>query len=411
MRLPPLVEPSPEPLTREEIERYQRHLSLPGFGPDAQARMKAARALVIGAGGLGTPVLQYLAAAGIGTVGVVDDDLVDVSNLQRQLLHGTDDLGRAKVDSARDTVHRLNPFVRVVRHNERLTDANAVGLVGAYDLVLDGADNFATRYLVADAAEITGRPVVWGSILRFEGQVSVFWSTKGPAYRDLYPEPPDPGSVPSCAEGGVLGVLPGLVGTLMATEAIKLITGIGEVLLGRMLLVDALGARFRSLTVARDPDRVPVTSVEPVTAACALPGPPGAPGAPGAGGGLGASEPADPDTVDAAGLRDLLNRREQGLADVAVVDVREDWERALHAVPGSIHLPLARITADGYAALPPQARGRDLVLYCKAGARSATALERLRPAYATREERLRHLAGGIDAWLAAQPPPAPAGQG
>lgn len=387
MRLAPLVAPSPDPLTREEIERYQRHLSLPGFGPDAQARMKAARVLVIGAGGLGAPVMQYLAAAGTGTVGVVDDDLVDVSNLQRQLLHGTDDLGRPKVDSARDTVLRINPHVRVVCHNERLTETNAADLVGAYDLVLDGADNFATRYLVADAAEVTGKPVVWGSILRFDGQVAVFWNTHGPAYRDLYPEPPDPGSVPSCAEGGVLGVLPGLVGTLMATEAIKLITGIGDVLLGRMLLVDALGARFRSLTLAKDPDRVAVTSVEPVRAVCAVP--------------AGAGESTDADTVDVPCLRDLLTRREAGLADLAIIDVREDWERALHAVPGSTHVPLARIIAAGYAALPPQARGRDLVLYCKAGVRSATALEALRAAYATREERLRHLAGGIDAWLAA----------
>lgn len=387
MNLPPLVEPSPEPLTRAEVERYQRHLSLPGFGPVAQSRMKAARALVIGAGGLGTPVLQYLGAAGIGTVGVVDDDLVDASNLQRQLLHGTQDIGRPKVESARDSVARLNPFVRVVCHNERLTERNAADLVSGYDLVLDGADNFATRYLVADAAEVTGKPVVWGSILRFDGQVAVFWSGHGPAYRDLYPEPPDPGSVPSCAEGGVLGVLPGLVGTLMATEAIKLITGIGEVLLGRMLLVDALGGRVRELRIAPDPDRVPVTSVEPVVASCAVP--------------TGEPASAAADTLDVPALRDLLARREAGLADLVVVDVREDWERELHAVPGSIHLPLGRITTDGYDALPPQARGRDLVLYCKAGVRSATALEALRPAYATREERLRHLAGGIDAWLAA----------
>ncbi len=388
MKLAPLVDPHPQPLTRDEIERYQRHLSLPGFGPGAQARMKNARALVIGAGGLGSPVLQYLAAAGIGGVGIIDDDLVSASNLQRQVIHGSADVGRPKVESAAETVRRVNPFVEVTCHFERLTEDNAEGLVGSYDLVLDGADNFATRYLVADAAEVTGTPVVWGSILRFNGQVAVFWSSHGPSYRDLYPEPPDPGSVPSCAEGGVLGVLPGMVGMLMANEAIKLITGIGDVMLGRILLVDALGGTFRSLTISRDPARVPVTAVEAVAAYCAVPGQ-----GEGAGG-------TDPDTVDVPGLRVLLSRREAGLADLVVIDVREDWERELAAIPGSLHLPLARITDGGYTALPAEARGRDLVLYCKAGARSATALEALRPAYTTREERVRHLAGGIDAWLA-----------
>ncbi len=385
MRLPPLVAPHPQPFAHEEIVRYQRHLSLPGFGPEAQARMKSARALVVGAGGLGAPVLQYLAAAGIGTLGIIDDDVVDVSNLQRQLLHGTADIGRPKVESARDAVRRINPHVEVVCHGVRLTEHNAADLLSGYDLVLDGADNFTTRYLVSDAAELAGKPVVWGSILRFTGQVAVFWSAHGPSYRDLYPEPPGPGSVPSCAEGGVLGVLPGIVGTLMAAEAIKLITGIGEVLLGQVLLVDVLTGSVRSLRIAKDPDRLPVTSIEPVTAVCAMPGPAG-------------EEPAD--EIDAAALRELLSRRARGLADLAVLDVREDWERALYALPGSLHVPLATVIAQGYAALPAEARGRDLVVYCKAGARSATALEALRSAYATREERLRHLAGGIDAWLA-----------
>jgi molybdopterin/thiamine biosynthesis adenylyltransferase/rhodanese-related sulfurtransferase len=383
VKLDPLVAPSQTPLTREEILRYQRHLSLAGFGEQAQLRMKAARALVIGAGGLGTPVLQYLAAAGIGTLGVVDDDLVDTSNLHRQLIHGVDDVGRPKVDSAREAIARINPFVEVIRHGVRLTEDNACERLAGYDLVLDGADNFATRYLVADAAEITGKPVVWGSILRFNGQVAVFWSGHGPAYRDLYPEPPAPGSVPSCAEGGVLGVLPGLIGTVMATEAIKLITGTGDVMLGRMLLVDALTGTFRSLSVTPDPDRVPVTQVTPVAAFCAVED------------GQGSA-----DEVDPPGLRELLALRAQGLADLAVVDVREDWERALYAIDGSLHVPLDRITTQGYDALPPPARGRDLVLYCKAGSRSARALAALRPAYASREERVTHLAGGMDAWLA-----------
>lgn len=397
MRPGPLVEPHPEPLARDEVERYQRHLSLPGFGPTAQARMKNARALVIGAGGLGAPTLMYLAAAGIGTLGVIDDDVVSVSNLQRQLLHATSDVGRLKVDSAADAVRRINPHVEVITHPERLTETNAEHLVAGYDLVLDGADNFATRYLVADAAELTGKPVVWGSILRFAGQVAVFWSGRGPAYRDVFPDPPEAGSVPSCAEGGVLGVLPGIVGTLMASEAIKLITGIGELALGRMLLVDALGASVRSLNIRPDPQREPVSAMTPISPSCAMPAP-------------GATDPSDPtdpaspaeptpaETLDAAGLRELLDRRDQGLADLAVVDVREEWELALGVIPGSLHLPLARITAEGYAALPPQARGRDLVLYCQAGGRSATALTALRPAYATREERVRHLAGGFAGW-------------
>ena len=375
----PLVDPGPE-LTPDQIARYRRHLGLPDIGLDGQRRLAASRVLVVGAGGLGAPVLQYLTAAGVGMLGIVDDDVVDESNLQRQVVHGTADLGRAKVDSAADAVQRLNPLVDVVRHRVRLNADSALEILAGYDLVLDCTDNFATRYVVGDAAEILGLPVVWGAILRFDGQVSVFWTGHGPVYRDLFPDPPAPGSVPSCADAGVLGVLPGVIGSLMAAEAIKLITGAGEPLVGRLLMYDALTAGFRTLTVSPDPARTPVTELTDSTApVCAV----------------------SPSTdLSAEQLTALLQRRDRGELEVTVIDVRDEWERRLGTVPGDVSVPLDVLRTDGAAALPDGAVDRELVLYCQSGARSAQALTLLQPVFHGREASVRHLAGGYDAWTA-----------
>ncbi|MFF3065133.1 molybdopterin-synthase adenylyltransferase MoeB [Oerskovia sp. NPDC057915] len=263
--LPPLVAPSTEPLSPQELARYSRHLALPGIGVEGQQRLRAARVLVVGAGGLGSPALLYLAAAGVGTVGIVDDDRVELSNLQRQVIHGGSDVGRPKVESARDAIADVNPHVSVRVHEHRLDASNVLDVLDGYDLVLDGTDNFATRYLVGDAAEVAGIPCVWGSIFRFQGQVSVFWSVppvgEGVVYRDVFPEPPPPGTVPDCATGGVLGAMCGTVGSVMATEAIKLVTGAGSTLLGRLAVYDSLELTWRHLTVRADPARVPVTAL------------------------------------------------------------------------------------------------------------------------------------------------------
>lgn len=368
--LPPLVEPGP-PLTPEQARRYARHALLPGIGVEGQRRLLAARVLVIGAGGLGSPALLYLAAAGVGTIGVVDDDVVDVSNLQRQVVHGVSDVGRPKVESARDTIAALDPDIEVRIHRCRLTAQNALDILGDYDLVLDGADNFATRYLVADATEILRMPCVWGSILRFDGQVSVFWPGHGPVYRDIFPEPPDPALVPSCAEAGVFGVLCAAIGAAMGTEAIKLIAGIGRPLVGRLLVHDALAATWRELALRPDPARVPVTRLQDLAVACAVPA------------GVGGDDGA----VDADELAVLL-----AAGEILLVDVREDVERELSVIDGSLHLRKDDILT-GAVELP---RDRDVVLHCAAGSRSAIVLDHLRrQGY----DRVRHLAGGIDAWV------------
>lgn len=382
--LPPLVAPASD-LSREELERYSRHLTLPQLGEEGQRRLKNARVLVIGAGGLGAPALQYLAAAGVGTIGVVDDDVVSVSNLQRQVVHGMADIGRPKVDSAADAVARLNPLVTVHRHPERLSTDNALEIFSGYDLIMDGADNFGTRFLVSDAAELTGIPVVWGSILRFDGQVSVFWSGHGPVYRDLFPEAPAPGQVPSCAEGGVLGMLPATIGSVMVTEALKIITGIDRPLLGRVLIHDALAQTWRELTVLPDPHRPPVTDLSRVALACGLPSDDDA-------------APAPHETVTAPELAELLTARSLGETFFTLVDVREDWERKLVAIPGSVHVPLQDVLDRGVTALPDEAEGT-VILHCKAGARSAQALAALRRDYALREDTVKHLDGGVLAWI------------
>ncbi|GAA4516309.1 molybdopterin-synthase adenylyltransferase MoeB [Brevibacterium yomogidense] len=410
--MPPLVEPAPD-LSREEIERYSRHLTLTEVGPLGQRRLKNARVLVIGAGGLGSPALQYLAAAGVGTIGVVDDDHVSISNLQRQVVHGTEDVGRPKTESAAEAVARLNPHVTVRTHPVRLSADNALDLVREYDLVLDGADNFATRYLVSDACVLAGVPCVWGSILRFEGRVSVFRAEHGPTYRDLHPEAPPAGEVPSCAEGGVLGMLPAAVGAVMVTEAVKLITGIGEPLIGRVLLHDALTMRWREIGLMKDPEAAPVRevgggdqgsgagssgghddhAVDGVGSACSADGTvPASTGATRGG-------PATHETVTATELSQLLESRSAGTTSFVLVDVRDDWERHLVSIPGAVPVPLDELLSRGAEALPADARGVNLVLHCKAGARSAKALAALRPHFATREETLRHLDGGVLAWI------------
>ncbi|APT90626.1 molybdopterin biosynthesis-like protein MoeZ [Corynebacterium sphenisci DSM 44792] len=382
-----LVEPGP-PLTDAEAARYARHLSLPGLGPLGQRRLRAARVLVVGAGGLGSPILAYLGAAGVGRLTVIDDDVVEESNLQRQVLHRAADLGRPKAESAADAVRRLDPAARVTPVVGRLTADNAAALFADHDLVLDGADNFATRYLVADAGELTGTPVVWGTIDRYAGQVSVFWPGEGPLLRDLYPEQPDPDSVPSCAAGGVLGALVGLVGSTMAVEALKVLAGVGEPAVGRLLLIDALAARTRELAFAPDPDRTPATALAEVGAACPATAAP-------------APEPA-PAAVGATALAAEL----AGPAAPVVVDVRDPGERAELPIPPARPVPLATILVEGWAALaglPGCAGDRPapVVLACRSGARSARALAALAADPATPAAAApRVLAGGALAWAA-----------
>ncbi|WP_291474306.1 molybdopterin-synthase adenylyltransferase MoeB [Corynebacterium sp.] len=371
----PLVDPVDE-LTRDDLMRYARHLTLDQIGPEGQRRLRNARVLVTGAGGLGSPALLYLAAAGVGTIGIIDDDVVDVSNLQRQVVHGMDDVGRPKVESAADAVARINPTVTVEQHRTRLTADNAVDIIGGYDLVMDGADNFATRYVVSDACTLTDTPCVWGSILRFDGRISVFWNGPdhdGISYRDLHPDAPAPGEVPSCAAGGVIGALPGTIGSLMVTEAVKLITGTGRPLFGRLLIHDGMAMTFRELKILPDPDAPLVTAVDnSVSETCAVPSYP---------------------TVSPTELQSRLD------TGAVLVDVREPWEREIVSVPGALSVPLAELQAHGAEALPDAARGRDVVFHCKAGSRSEQALDAVSPYFAAREENASHLDGGVLAWV------------
>ncbi len=377
---PPLVDPAGE-LTPDEVARYSRHLVIPDLGVEGQKRLKNARVLVIGAGGLGAPALLYLAAAGVGTLGIVDDDVVEESNLQRQIIHGVGDVGRPKAQSARDSIAEINPLVRVRVHEVRLDRLNAVELFDQYDLILDGTDNFATRYLVNDAAVLAHKPYVWGSIYRFEGQVSVFWedapaddagNQRGLNYRDLYPEPPPPGLVPSCAEGGVLGVLCASIASVMGTEAIKLITGLGEPLLGRLMMYDALTMNYRAIAVRKDPAAPAITELIDYDQFCAV-----APDAP-------------PDSaITPRELRDLLDSGDK----IVLVDVREPAEWNINRIEGARLIPSSSIrSGEGFAGLP---RDRRPVLYCKTGVRSAAALTAVRSAGFADAV---HLQGGIVAW-------------
>ncbi|WP_067676057.1 adenylyltransferase/sulfurtransferase MoeZ [Nocardia miyunensis] len=377
--LPPLVEPTGE-LSREEVARYSRHLIIPDLGVDGQKRLRNAKVLVIGAGGLGSPALLYLAAAGVGTLGIVEFDEVDSSNLQRQIIHGESDIGRSKADSARDSILEINSGIDVVLHKFRLDNDNAVELFSGYDLIVDGTDNFATRYLVNDAAVLAHKPYVWGSIYRFEGQVSVFWEDapddRGINYRDLYPEAPPPGMVPSCAEGGVLGVLCASIGSIMVTEAIKLITGIGDPLLGRLMVYDALDMSYRTIKLRRDPERQPITELIDYDAFCGVVSEEGQAAAAGS-------------TITARELKDMLDAGK----DVAIVDVREPVEWDIVRIEGAKLIPKDRILSGEALSELPQ--NRPIVLHCKTGVRSAEALAALKQAgFAD----ATHLQGGIIAW-------------
>lgn len=375
--LPPLVAPATG-LDPDEIDRYSRHILLPEIGEIGQRRLKNARVLVIGAGGLGSPILLYLAAAGVGTLGIMDDDRVEASNLQRQTVHGVADIGRLKVDSARDALGAINPFVHVRAHPVRLTATTAVELFEEYDLIIDGADNFATRYLVSDAAAITGKPCVWGSILRFEAQVSVFWSTHGPTYRDLYPDAPPPDDAPSCGEAGVLGALCGVAGSMMAAEAIKLITGAGRPLLGRLSLFDVANATWRELIVRSDASRPPVTVLDGLPELCGVD--------------AGATSSAAVITVDE--LTESLRERSAGRAAFELLDVREPDEYATGHISGSRSAPLSGIRSEGPRALSLPSE-RPVIVYCKAGPRARAAAELL---LAAGQADVRVLSGGYVRW-------------
>jgi molybdopterin/thiamine biosynthesis adenylyltransferase/rhodanese-related sulfurtransferase/molybdopterin converting factor small subunit len=372
-------------LTGEEVQRYSRHLILPEVGVDGQRKLKAARVLCVGAGGLGSPAALYLAAAGIGTLGIIDFDAVDMSNLQRQILHGTPDVGRSKLQSARDRLTALNPNVRVESHETALTSKNALDIFRDYDIILDGTDNFATRYLVNDACVLLGKPNAYGSIFRFEGQASVFATKGGPCYRCLYPEPPPPGLVPSCAEGGVLGVLPGVIGTIQATETIKLILGSGGTLIGRLLLYDAWGMRFRELKLRRDVD-CPVCGDKPTVRElidydqfCGV-----APAA------QPAATPPDFETT----VLDLKRAIDSG-GNPYILDVREPQEYQICRIPGSVLIPLGQVGAR-VQEIAAAAEGRPIVVQCKMGARSAKATQLLREQGLDRAQNLK---GGILAWI------------
>ncbi len=394
MSLAPLVEPADE-LTIDEVRRYSRHLIIPDVGMDGQKRLKNAKVLVIGAGGLGSPALLYLAAAGVGTLGIVEFDEVDESNLQRQIIHKQSTVGKAKADSAAEAIKEVNPYVDVVLHNVRLDNDNVREIFSGYDLIVDGTDNFATRYMVNDAAYFLGIPYVWGSIYRFDGQASVFAPTIGedaPCYRCLYPEPPPPGMVPSCAEGGVLGVLCASVGSIQVNEAIKMLTGIGEPLVGRLMIYDALEMEYRKLKVRKDPncalcgENPTVTDLIDYDAFC----------------GAVSTEAADAaagSTIAVTQLADMIKERDEGNRDFVLIDVREPNEYEINKIPGAVLIPkgeflngnaipqVAELTGDG---------AKPLVFHCKSGVRSA---EVLAIAKGAGYGDAVHVGGGVVAWV------------
>ncbi|HVP38547.1 MAG TPA: molybdopterin-synthase adenylyltransferase MoeB [Candidatus Saccharimonadales bacterium] len=379
------------PLSPAELRRYGRHLLLPELGLEGQRRLKAGRVLLVGAGGLGSPLALYLAAAGVGTLGIADPDVVDETNLHRQVLHGTPQVGRPKTESARETVSRINPHVQVELHPVRLDRSNALAVLGGYDVVADGSDNFPTRYLVNDACVLLGKPDVYGSVFRFEGQASVFALPGGPCYRCLHPVPPPPGLVASCAEAGVLGVLPGLIGLVQATEVIKLLAGVGEPLAGRLLLYDALSMTFQTLQVRRDPecpacgDHPQITELVDYEELC---------GAGAAGEEAAADVPGL--SLSPGELRARLDRGETPL----LLDVREPVEYQIARLPGARLIPLGQLPARA-GELDP---GADIVAYCHHGQRSLEAVRYLR---AAGFPRVLNLAGGIDAWAATVDPGMP----
>ena len=395
MSLPPLVEPA-ESLTVDEVKRYSRHLIIPDVGMTGQKRLKAAKVLCVGAGGLGSPALLYLAAAGVGTLGIIDFDVVDESNLQRQVIHGVSDVGRSKAESARNSILEINPHVNVVLHEVRLDVDNAMEIFAQYDLIVDGTDNFATRYLVNDACVLLHKPYVWGSIYRFDGQASVFWADYGPCYRCLYPEPPPPGMVPSCAEGGVLGVLCASIGSIQVNEAIKLITGIGEPLAGRLMIYDALEMTYRTVRVQKDPDcavcgkNPTVTSLIDYEEFC----------------GAVSEEAAAAAVGSTISAKDLAVMLEAGALSseggIFLVDVREPNEYEIVSIPGAVLIPKGEFLSG--AALERLPQDKRIVLHCKSGARSAEALAVVKDAGF---HDAVHVGGGVLAWVAQVDPSLP----
>ena len=386
MTLPPLVQPATE-LSVDEVRRYSRHIIIPDVGMDGQKRLKNARVLCIGAGGLGSPALMYLAAAGVGTIGIVEFDVVDESNLQRQIIHGHSDIGRPKAQSAADSVREINPYVQVNIHEMRLDGTNVMDLFSQYDLIVDGTDNFATRYLVNDACVLLNKPYVWGSIYRFDGQASVFWSEHGPCYRCLYPEPPPPGMVPSCAEGGVLGVLCAAIGSIQVNEAIKVLAGIGEPLVGSLMVYDALEMTYRKIKVRKDPDcaicgtNPTVTELIDYEAFC------------GAVSDEAAAAVVD-STINVKQLSEMLDARDRGERDFVLIDVREPNEYEIVSIPGSVLIPKNEFLMGNALADLPQ--DKQVVLHCKVGGRSAEVLAVVKGAgFAD----AIHVGGGVIAWV------------
>ncbi|WP_084957506.1 adenylyltransferase/sulfurtransferase MoeZ [Thermoactinospora rubra] len=391
MSLPPLVEPAAE-LSVDEVRRYSRHLIIPDVGMAGQKRLKNAKVLCVGAGGLGSPALMYLAAAGVGTLGIIDFDVVDESNLQRQIIHGQSDVGRLKAESAAATVREINPLIEVIVHNTSLTTENVMDIFSGYDLIVDGTDNFATRYMVNDAAVLLGKPYVWGSIYRFDGQASVFWAEHGPCYRCLYPEPPPPGMVPSCAEGGVLGVLCASIGSIQVNEAIKLITGIGDPLVGRLMIYDALEMKYRDVKVRKDPEcalcgKNPTITelLEDYEAFCGTISDE-------------AAQAASGSTITATELKAMQDRGD----NIFLIDVREPNEYEIVSIPGATLIPKGEfINGSALERLPQDKR---IVLHCKSGARSAEVLAIVKNAGFSDAV---HVGGGVLSWVKAVDPSLP----
>ncbi len=386
MSLPPLVSDDVD-LSVDEVRRYSRHLIIPDVGMAGQKRLKNAKVLCVGAGGLGSPALMYLAAAGVGTLGIVEFDTVDESNLQRQIIHGQSDIGRSKAESARDSVKEINPYVQVNLHEIRLDTSNVMDLFAQYDLIVDGTDNFATRYLVNDACVLLNKPYIWGSIYRFDGQASVFWSEHGPCYRCLYPEPPPPGMVPSCAEGGVLGVLCASIGSIQVTDAIKVLAGIGDPLVGSLMVYDALEMSYRKIKVRKDPncaicgENPTVTELIDYDAFCGAVS-------------KAAADAIVDSTISVKQLDEMLKARERGEKDFVLIDVREPGEYEIVNIPGAVLIPKNEfLMGDALSSLP---QDKQIVLHCKAGSRSAEVLAAVKGAGF---KDAIHVGGGVLAWV------------